>query len=68
MLREHDLDIPVKTFGLPQQFLDQGERGQILDDLGLAPQHLARAVTEAVARRSSDLARDPRDVVDNREA
>jgi 1-deoxy-D-xylulose-5-phosphate synthase len=67
MLREHDVDIPVKTFGLPQQFLDQGERGQILDDLGLAPQHLARAVTEAVARRSSDLARDPRDVVDNRE-
>jgi 1-deoxy-D-xylulose-5-phosphate synthase len=67
MLREHDVDLPVKTFGLPQQFLDQGERGQILDDLGLAPQHLARAVTEAVARRSSDLARDPRDVVDNRE-
>jgi 1-deoxy-D-xylulose-5-phosphate synthase len=67
LLREHDVDIPVKTFGLPQRFLDQGERGQILDDLGLAPQHLARAVTEAVARRSADLARDPRDVVDNRE-
>ena len=67
MLRDHDVDTPVKTFGLPQEFLAQGERGQILDDLGLAPQHLARAVTEAVARRSADLAREPGAVVDNRE-
>jgi 1-deoxy-D-xylulose-5-phosphate synthase len=67
LLRDHDVDTPVKTFGLPQQFLEQGERGQILDHHGLAPQHLARAITEAVARRSADLARDPRDVVDNRE-
>jgi len=67
LLRDHDVDTPVKTFGLPQRFLGHGERGQILDDYGLAPQHLARAITEAVARRSADLARDPRDVVDNRE-
>ncbi len=67
MLRDHDVDTPVKTFGIPQAFLDHGERGQILDDLGLAPQPLARAITEAVASRSADPARDPARVVDNRE-
>jgi 1-deoxy-D-xylulose-5-phosphate synthase len=68
LLRDHDVDTPVKTFGLPQEFLDHGERGQILDAHGLAPQHLARAITEAVARRSADLTREPGDVVDNRGA
>jgi 1-deoxy-D-xylulose-5-phosphate synthase len=70
MLRDYDVATPVKTFGIPQQFLDHGERGQILDELGLAPQHLARAITEAVAglsARSADLAPDPDHVVDNRE-
>jgi 1-deoxy-D-xylulose-5-phosphate synthase len=67
MLRDHDVDTPVKTFGIPQEFIEHGERGQLLDELGLAPQHLARAITEAVASRSADLARDPARVVDNRE-
>jgi 1-deoxy-D-xylulose-5-phosphate synthase len=58
LLRDHDVDTPVRTFGLPQEFLDHGDRGQILDDLGLAPQHLARAITEAVARKTSELAHD----------
>jgi 1-deoxy-D-xylulose-5-phosphate synthase len=56
LLRDHDVDTPVRTFGLPQEFLDHGDRGVILDDLGLAPQHLARAITEAVARRTAAFA------------
>jgi len=56
LLRDNDVDTPVRTFGLPQEFLDHGDRGQILDDLGLTPQHLARAITEAVARRTPELA------------
>ena len=58
LLRDHDVDTPTKTFGLPQEFLDHGDRNAILDDLGLTPQHLARQVTEAVARRSSAMAAD----------
>ena len=58
LLRDHEVDTPARTFGLPQRFLEQGERGQILDDLGLTPQHLARAITEAVARRTPELAHD----------
>ena len=51
LLRDHDVDTPVKTFGLPQEFLPHGTRNEVLDDAGLTPQHLARQITEAVARR-----------------
>jgi len=59
LLRDRDVDVPAKTFGLPQEFLEHGERGQILDGEGLAPQHLARAITEAVAQRTAEFAHDP---------
>jgi len=52
LLRDHDVDMPVKTFGLPQEFLSHGTRDEVLDEVGLTPQHLARQLTEAVARRS----------------
>ncbi|HVT67224.1 MAG TPA: 1-deoxy-D-xylulose-5-phosphate synthase [Trebonia sp.] len=54
LLRDHDVDVPVKTFGLAQEFLAHGTRNQILDAAGLTPQHLARQLTEAVARRSPE--------------
>ncbi len=56
LLRDHDVDTPARTFGLPQEFLEHGERAELLDDFGLAPQHLARAITEAVARLTPELA------------
>jgi 1-deoxy-D-xylulose-5-phosphate synthase len=52
LLRDHDVDTPVKTYGLPQEFLDHGVREEILEAHGLSPQHLARRLTEAVARRA----------------
>jgi len=52
LLRDHDVDVPVKTFGLPQEFLAHGAREAILEANGLSPQHLARQLTEAVARRT----------------
>ncbi|HEX5299281.1 MAG TPA: 1-deoxy-D-xylulose-5-phosphate synthase [Streptosporangiaceae bacterium] len=52
LLRDHDADMPVKTFGLPQEFLSHGSRDEVLDEAGLTPQHLARQITEAVALRS----------------
>jgi 1-deoxy-D-xylulose-5-phosphate synthase len=52
LLRDHDVDTPVKTFGLPQRFLTHGDRGDVLEEAGLTPQHLARQLTEAVARRA----------------
>jgi 1-deoxy-D-xylulose-5-phosphate synthase len=54
LLRDHDVDIPVKTFGLAQEFLTHGSREEILEAAGLTPQHLARQLTEAVARRTPE--------------
>jgi 1-deoxy-D-xylulose-5-phosphate synthase len=53
LLRDHDVDVPVKTFGLPQEFLAHGTRGEVLEEAGLTAQQLALQITEAVARRSS---------------
>jgi 1-deoxy-D-xylulose-5-phosphate synthase len=52
-LRDHDIDVPVKAFGLPQEFLAHGTRGEVLEEAGLTAQQLALQITEAVALRSS---------------
>jgi 1-deoxy-D-xylulose-5-phosphate synthase len=52
LLRDADVDTPVKTYGLEQEFLAHASRGEILEAAGLTPQHLARRLTEAVARRT----------------
>jgi 1-deoxy-D-xylulose-5-phosphate synthase len=59
LLREEDVHTPVKTCGLPQRFLAHGSRDEILDEVGLVPQHLARQITEAVARLDPELANNP---------
>ncbi|WP_084957919.1 1-deoxy-D-xylulose-5-phosphate synthase [Thermoactinospora rubra] len=53
LLRDHDVDVPVRTFGIPQRFLDHAKRAAILAQVGLTGQDLARDITEAVARRSA---------------
>ena len=35
LLRDHDVDTPVKTFGLPQRFLTHGDRSDVLEEVGL---------------------------------
>jgi 1-deoxy-D-xylulose-5-phosphate synthase len=49
LLRDHGVDTSARTFGLPQEFLGQGDRSAILAEAGLTPQHLARQITEIVA-------------------
>jgi 1-deoxy-D-xylulose-5-phosphate synthase len=56
LLRDTDVGTPVKTYGLPQEFLVHGKREEILEEAGLVPQHLARQITEAVARLTPELA------------
>ncbi|WP_285494642.1 1-deoxy-D-xylulose-5-phosphate synthase [Actinomadura sp. NBRC 104425] len=48
LLRDAGNDVPVRTFGIPQEFLDHAARAEILADIGLTPQDLARQITEAV--------------------
>ena len=59
LLRDHDVTTPEKTIGLPQEYLAHGKREQILADVGLVPQHLARRITEAVARLTPELEHNP---------
>jgi len=58
-LRDAEVDIPVRDFGITQRFLDQGKRDEVLAEVGLAPQDLARKVVEAVARRQPALSDEP---------
>ncbi|MCX4094805.1 1-deoxy-D-xylulose-5-phosphate synthase [Nocardia sp. alder85J] len=44
-LRAAGLDVPTRDLGLPQHFLEQGSRAQILGDLGLTPADIARRIT-----------------------
>jgi 1-deoxy-D-xylulose-5-phosphate synthase len=59
LLREAGVGTPVQTYGLPQEFLAHAKRDEILEETGLVPQHLARRITEAVARLTPELAQQP---------
>ena len=49
-LRGAGVRTPVRSFGLPQEFLAQGKRVDVLAAKGLAPQQIARQIVESVAR------------------
>ncbi|MEU8203306.1 1-deoxy-D-xylulose-5-phosphate synthase [Streptosporangium sp. NPDC049046] len=59
MLRDADVDVPVRTYGIPQRFLDHAKRPKILSEIGLTSQDIARQITEAIAKRSADLEEHP---------
>jgi 1-deoxy-D-xylulose-5-phosphate synthase len=50
---------PVRTFGIPQRFIDHAKREMIMSDCGLTPQDLARDITESVARATSEVEPEP---------
>jgi 1-deoxy-D-xylulose-5-phosphate synthase len=64
LLRDNDVDVAVKSFGLPQEFLAHGTRKEVLAEVGLTPQHLARRITEAVALRAPAAAPEAPDTSD----
>lgn len=48
-----DVLVPVQQRGIPQEFIEMGSRGEILADLGLTAQDLARSITATVSRMQS---------------
>ncbi|MGH3913537.1 MAG: 1-deoxy-D-xylulose-5-phosphate synthase [Pseudonocardiaceae bacterium] len=44
-LRDGQVDVPLRDIGIPQRFLDHGSREEVLADLGLTAQDIARSVT-----------------------
>jgi 1-deoxy-D-xylulose-5-phosphate synthase len=47
--RAAGIDTRMREFGIPQEFLGQGNRAQLLAEFGLTAQHIARFATELVA-------------------
>ena len=54
-LRDADVDVPARDLGIPQRFLDHGTRAQVLAEVGLTAQEVARTVVEMVARIEPEL-------------
>ncbi|WP_053717161.1 1-deoxy-D-xylulose-5-phosphate synthase [Saccharothrix sp. NRRL B-16348] len=48
-LRDASVDVPLRDLAIPQAFQEHGERGEVLADIGLTAQDVARRVTEWVA-------------------
>jgi 1-deoxy-D-xylulose-5-phosphate synthase len=48
-LRGAEIDVPCRDVGVPQRFLDHASRGEVLAEVGLTEQHVARQVTGWVA-------------------
>ncbi len=54
-LREADVDVPARDLGIPQRFLDHASRAQVLAELGLTAQEVARRLVETVSRLEPSL-------------
>ena len=47
-LRSAGVDTAVREFGIPQEFLPHGSRAELLEEIGLTPQNIARYAVEAI--------------------
>ncbi len=48
-LQDAGTDVPVRTIGIPDRFLDQGKRAQVLAECGLTAQDISRQIVETIA-------------------
>ncbi|GAA2502282.1 1-deoxy-D-xylulose-5-phosphate synthase [Streptomyces gobitricini] len=54
-LRDAGVDVPLRTFGIPEQFLAHAKRGEVLADIGLTPVEIAGRISGALARKENDV-------------
>ncbi|WP_240529715.1 1-deoxy-D-xylulose-5-phosphate synthase [Streptomyces mangrovisoli] len=50
-LGDAEVDVPVRRFGIPEQFLAHAKRGEVLADIGLTPVEIAGRIGATLARR-----------------
>ncbi|MEU8961740.1 1-deoxy-D-xylulose-5-phosphate synthase [Streptomyces sp. NPDC048491] len=48
-LRDAGVDVPLRGFGIPEQFLAHAKRGEVLADIGLTPVEIAGRIGAALA-------------------
>jgi len=58
-LRFAGVDTALREFGLPQEFIPHGGRGELLEEVGLTPQRIARYTVEAIVRSEEPLEQQP---------
>jgi 1-deoxy-D-xylulose-5-phosphate synthase len=58
-LRFAGVDTALREFGLPQEFIPHGGRGELLEEVGLTPQRIARYAVEAIVRSEEPLEQQP---------
>ncbi len=49
-LRDANVDVPLRDFGIPERFLDHGSRADVMAEIGLTAPDIARQVTGLVAK------------------
>jgi 1-deoxy-D-xylulose-5-phosphate synthase len=54
-LRSASVDTQIREFGIPQEFLPHGGRGELLKEIGLTPQNIARYAVEAIVQADEPL-------------
>ncbi|GAU68981.1 1-deoxy-D-xylulose-5-phosphate synthase [Streptomyces sp. NBRC 110611] len=52
-LRDADVDVPLRTFGIPERFVPHARRGELLAGLGLTPDGIAGRISAALARKEA---------------
>ncbi len=48
-LGDAEVDVPVRRFGIPEQFLAHAKRGEVLADIGLTPVEIAGRISASLA-------------------
>ncbi|MGW6898189.1 1-deoxy-D-xylulose-5-phosphate synthase [Streptomyces sp. NBC_01727] len=52
-LRDAGVDVPLRTFGIPEQFLAHGKRAEVLADIGLTPVEIAGRISATLAAKAA---------------
>ncbi|MEV5203604.1 1-deoxy-D-xylulose-5-phosphate synthase [Streptomyces sp. NPDC053720] len=52
-LRDAGVDVPLRTFGIPEQFLAHGKRAEVLADIGLTPVEIAGRISAVLAAKEA---------------
>ncbi|MGW1704899.1 1-deoxy-D-xylulose-5-phosphate synthase [Streptomyces sp. NPDC002206] len=52
-LRDAGVDVPLRTFGIPEQFLAHGKRAEVLADIGLTPVEIAGRISAALSAKAA---------------
>ncbi|MDJ0465679.1 1-deoxy-D-xylulose-5-phosphate synthase [Streptomyces sp. H27-C3] len=57
-LRDAGVDVPLRTYGIPGQFLAHAKRGEVLADIGLTPVEIAGHISATLATKEASLVKE----------